>query len=401
MISAIRAWLSAPAAYRALVLAVLAYCLVQMLFHLAFTVFPDGSGWQQGDWLINVEQVPVRRGFFGSALIALSDHTGLGLLGLTVTVQYALLAVLLALLAAVFLPARERLFHALLLASPAFVPLFWAADPNGGLRKEMVAYIALLLLLLWVRRGGRRLLGGATALFVVSFAGHEACVLFTPLFLGILLAVGWHQRRDPACLAASLLVAACAIAALAYALRHARVDDLALVCQPLLARHLAATICDGAISYLTNDAATNAALVKAKILGGGTLKLLPLYLALVTPGLAYAVSLTDRPGRVALCCLAAAVPFLVLYPAANDWGRWLGMQVFCVVVVLVAALSSGLVSLRHPPRPAAAALVLLIGLLASLDHAMTTMPGLGVPGQALHDARMLKPVVLRALHGGG
>ena len=374
--------------YGAAVLAVLGYCALQVGMHIGFAILPDGSNWQQGDWLINSRLVPIRRGLFGSALIGLSDLTGIGLLTVTIAVQLGLLAALLGALAAVFLPVRDRVAHLLLLASPGFVPLFWGNDPNGALRKEMVAFLALALLVLALRRQDRWLHGLSAALLALSFHGNEFCVLFAPLFVGASVFAGWRRRRERAWLVTSALVVLAAAHALGWALLHARAESPWPICAPLLQRGLSVEMCGGAIAYLAEGAAANAAQVSGYIRASGMVRILPLAALMALAGPAYVLALTDRPGRLALACGLAALPFLALYPVAVDWGRWLGIQAFCAVIVIVIALESGAVRLVRAPQPVLAMLLLAIGLLVSPDHAMRTVRG-GVLPELAVDLRLL------------
>jgi len=369
--------------YGAAVLAVLGYCALQVGMHIGFAILPDGSNWQQGDWLINSRLVPIRRGLFGSALIGLSDLTGIGLLTVTIAVQLGLLAALLGALAAVFLPVRDRVAHLLLLASPGFVPLFWGNDPNGALRKEMVAFLALALLVLALRRQDRWLHGLSAGLLMVSFFGSEICVLFAPLFVGATMLVGWRQSCSHFRLAMCVAVLAGALAAGAYAVIFASIADAAAICAPLLRRGLTPYMCEGAIAYLTQSGGANAAQVRNYVLTTDLVHLLPISALIGMAGPAYVISLADRRGPLVLACLLAALPFIPLYLVAVDWGRWLNIQVFSVVLMLVIAVQSGLVKLCRPVRPVAVALLLMIGLYVSPDHTMRIIRGGVIAGLAM------------------
>jgi len=380
---------AATAAYRIAVLAVLAYCALQVSLHIALAILPEGSNWQQGDWLINSRLVPVRRGLFGSGLIDLSDLTGVGLLNLTIGLQLVLMVLLLGLLAVLFLPVQDRLAHLLLLGSPGFVPLFWGNDPNGALRKEMVAFLALALMVLALRRRSLLLHGVSAALLALSFYGNEFCVLFAPLFIGATAVSTWQAERARAWLVACGFVAVAAGHALATAWLHARAAQPALICAPLLERGLAPYMCQGAIAYLGEGGAANAAQVRGYIASTGLLRLIPATALLVLAAPAYVVALCDRPGRLALCCLAAALPFVALYPVAVDWGRWISIQLFAAVVVILVGLDCGALRLTRAPLPALAALLLAIGLFVSPDHALRSIRSGVVPELAV-DWRMLK-----------
>ena len=67
--------------------------LSSFIFFLMFIVrnyFHSGDPWQQGDWLINSINVPVRRSFTGDLFIWVSGRTGLELLSLVFLTQVLL-----------------------------------------------------------------------------------------------------------------------------------------------------------------------------------------------------------------------------------------------------------------------------------------------------------------------
>ena len=119
-----------------------------LLANLLRDMLTGGNSWKQADWLVNSEEVFVRRGLFGSGLLRLSDLLAVKPLLLVGALQAILM---LALIGATIVAARrsgltDRVL--LLLLSPGFFVLFWAADPQGSLRKEMIVYLALAALAL-------------------------------------------------------------------------------------------------------------------------------------------------------------------------------------------------------------------------------------------------------------
>lgn len=151
--------------------------------------------WQQGDWLIHRDLAGIRRGHIGSWLLDLSDLFAVGPLSVVFVLHVVLVAVLFYLLIRVFLAVGQPLVLAPFLFSPPLFVIFWLPWEHGALRKETLAFIAILLLLLACIKRSRLRFLAASALFALSVYGHEANILFLPLFLGVL----WLCRAGLSC----------------------------------------------------------------------------------------------------------------------------------------------------------------------------------------------------------
>jgi hypothetical protein len=335
---------------RNLVILCLAYGLaaVLMLHQTGIDLAAGGSDWRQGEWLINVERTAIRRGLLGSGLIALSDATGVGLLALTVAVPMALLGLILVSLVA-FAVAEgpgDRLL--LLLLSPGFV-LFWGADPESILRKEVLIYAAFLPLILVAGRGqgGRWALAASVALFALAAAGHEMSIFFVPALAAAILTC---RPRDAASWVAVTAVAVLGLLTFGFALRYPTVPDIALVCDPLMARGLSPAICEGAISWVRRDIdfAQERLLVQADNPRAWTVVLA--YGASLLP---FVVVLWRRrdAGRGLGLLLLAGLPFLPLWVVALDWGRWVNAHVAVMVFLVLILLRTGRLPGFSDPLP--------------------------------------------------
>jgi hypothetical protein len=335
-------------ARRNLVILCLAYGLAValMLHQTGIDLAASGSDWRQGEWLINAEGTAIRRGLLGSGLIALSDAMGIGLLALAFAVPMAFLGLIvgsLVLFAAAEGPGDRLL---LLLMSPGFV-LFWGADPESILRKEVLIYAAFLPLILVAGRaqGGAWALAACVALFALAAAGHEMSVFFVPaLSVAILIC----RPRDAASWVAVAAVAGLGLLTFGFALRYPTVPDIALVCDPLVARGLSPAICDGAIAWVGRDIdfAQERLLVQAENPRAWTVMLA--YAASLLP---FVVALWRRPdaGRGLGLLLLAGLPFLPLWVVALDWGRWINAHVAVMVfLVLILCRTGRLPGLRDP-----------------------------------------------------
>lgn len=356
---------------RNLVILCLAYGLAAaiMLHQIGVDLAASGSAWRQGEWLINVEAMPIRRGLLGSALIRLSDATGIDLLALTFAFPMAFLALILGSLV-VFAAADgpgDRML--LVLLSPGFV-LFWGADPESILRKEVLIYAAFLPLVLAAGRtgGGRWALAGSVGIFALAAAGHEMSVFFVPALAVAILAC---RKPDAASALAVAAVTVLGLLTFGYALHHPKVPDVALVCDPLLARGLGASICDGAIGWVGRD--IGFARERLAVLAG-----LP---RAWTVGLAYGaallpfvVALQGRPdaGRGLRALLLAGLPFLPLWFVALDWGRWINAHVAVLVFLVLIMRRTGRLPGFEAPLPR---MLFLVTLAVCLGVSMRYVGG--------------------------
>ena len=300
-----------------------------------------GFRWNQGDWLINLEEVHVRRGPLGSGLIALSDATGVPLLTLVGGLQGAVMVVfLLASVAALWRLLRDPAF-ALVVFSPAVPFVFWMANPHAIVRKEILVFAALAVLLLVPMHLATRwvLAGASLMLYLVALAGHEAMVLMLPAWAATLLVVMWPERRHGALWTILAIATVAAGSKVAYAMAYPGVADVTLVCDPLVARGLPDTLCDGAIRALASGPAEGTVTrfrddLPAFLLGYGAAALPLLYLAVRHP----------LRWRLLAASVALLLPILPLFGIALDWGRWMLLHLTAFAFLLMAV---------HLVRPAA------------------------------------------------
>ncbi|HMT13735.1 MAG TPA: hypothetical protein PKE19_03190 [Aestuariivirga sp.] len=312
---------------------------VQVLAWNEVWLLMNGSDWSQADWLINNAAGPVRRGIVGSGLIALSDATGITLLWLVVGIQAAITAILFGLV--LWLITRmpdlpDRLL--LLLVSPAFF-VFWSNDFHAIGRKEIIACLAFMTLLVAVYRDRRSLLALVLAAMIFAVAGiaHEANIFFLPFFaLAIHLVYGTTSLRRVAhaTIAVLTLVAA---GTMIYALKYASVKDTSLVCAPLLQRGFLPNICEGAITWLGYDIHYAVDKTRAKFLSLRFPQFLLIYGLILLPFWHF---FREGPKGRSLFAAAAlsGLFFLPLYVIAVDWGRWINFHVMALVFVILIYL---------------------------------------------------------------
>ena len=169
-----------------------------VIARLLFDYLIGGTGWRQGDWLINFHAGPVRRGGLGEAIILLSDLMPLSLLATIILIQSGLFILLVFVLWQIALRHENRPLVLLLAASSAFFPIFWASDVQGIVRKELLGYLAFSLLALSTVLGGKHpgLAIIAVLLFFIGCMGNIIhSLLGVAMFAALWLAKEGGQIR--------------------------------------------------------------------------------------------------------------------------------------------------------------------------------------------------------------
>ena len=327
---------------------VFAVTTVLILLNLFENLVAGGHAWQQGDWLINNLQIDVRRGVFGAVLIRLADAFGTSPVWVTGAVQALLV---LAMMAGFWRALRRGVpdpVALLLIATPCFVLLFWAANPRGALRKELLVYAALALLLAGLPQRDRALVALSILLMSAAMLAHEALVLFLPCYLGCLILARPAGEPVTRVLALGALISLVGVVAFAHAWTYRTIISTEPVCAPLLERGVSFEVCRGAILWLTQGMGAGSGFVQETIIDNGRFVAIGFaWIAGLVP-LGYLISRSDRPVRWAGITLLAALPFLPLFYIAIDWGRWLNFHVVSVVSLVLAALTTGRMTLVQP-----------------------------------------------------
>lgn len=328
-----------------------------------------GDAFRQGDWLIHADAGPVRRGLFGSALLRIADALGLDPLAAVVALQGLLLGVIALALA----PVVWRLTRApewwLLFLSPAFIPLFWGADPIGSLRKEVIAFAAFALLLpgFLASVGARGLIALSVLLFALALTGHEALILLSPAYAGLLWLASSHaglSRGLRLGLIATLALAG--IAAAGYTVAFAQAEPGA-ICAALLERGPGAQFCGGAIGYLEHTGAEAAAEMSAQLAGSGALMSLVAWALAAAPVL-YLVSRHSGAGWVVALFALTVLSVAPLFAVAADWGRWVQLQMISFGCLLAGLALSGRIVPVRQASPRLILIVLVLGAVWSPRH---------------------------------
>lgn len=332
-----------------------------MLARVWFDFLHGGSPWRQGDWLINSAAGLVRRGFMGDGMIALGDLTGTNLLAVTIAVQTGLFLALLWLLWVLARDHPNKPLILLLAASPAFLPIFWAGDVQGIMRKELFGFLAFGCLTLagFHVRPARFLPMLAVILFTLGCIGNILHAFLAPaLIYGLYLLWDSGRITRAAYVNLSVVTAAMALFWFGFASVYREVTDAAAICAPLLSRGFAPDFCAGALSwivtgYVNHLSELSARLTPLALAQFGTVAVLALI------PVAVIARRVNAPGRFAWMVALAFLPLLPLYAITTDWGRWLNISYMALAFLVLQAERSGHLRLPILPRQG-----LMLGLLA-------------------------------------
>lgn len=341
--------------------------------YISLRVFYDyqsgGNAWKQGDWLINNAGGLTRRGPFGSTIISISDLTSLSPLLLVSVFQIAFLAVLFLTFRRLALEIRNPKLSLVLISSPAIFTMFWVADPQGSVRKELIAFSGISLYALGLLREKWPLLWVGAAVFCLSTLSHEAMVLFTPMLVALFV-LSRLQKTSAVrahALGAIAITLAFSSVALLFALRNSGTADISAICATLTDRGLSESICGGAIAWLSYDSAYGFQAVTSRLgvrsLGG----FLVAYLAALAP-LLYIVWLSEKRLVVGAALILSALPFAPLYVVAVDWGRWMSFHIFSATIFSVLAIRNGWLPIHRTPSDHHVFSLVALGALISPAH---------------------------------
>jgi len=333
-----------------------------------------GHPWRQGDWLVNNSAHDVRRGYFGTIVLAVSDTFGAPVLSVLLLFQWTALVVLFVSFRKLALAGSDGCSSALLLMSPALFSTFWIADPLGALRKELLVFAGLSIATLSLARGRFVPFWVGVAFVALGVMAHEAMVLFVPLLLAILLTLRLSRAACLHALLACGLVTLAAFHSLLVAVSNTHPTDMSAICTALTDRGIDEHICSGAIEWLGHSIADAFRLEPNFLPAQSLAGFLVSYAAALAP-LLYLALHAENPFRWIKASFLAGVPFLPLYFAGVDWGRWMSFHVFSIVLLLMAAKAAGTFRLRVPLSGRSVVIFVILALCISPNHTIGVTAG--------------------------
>ena len=347
------------------------FFLVLSFFYISFRATRDyrsgGNSWKQGDWLINNAGGEVRRGHIGSAIIYISDILNLELLFVVVSLQIMLLLTLFVTFRKLMISIGNPMISSVLLISPAIFTVFWLADPQGSMRKELIAFVGLSLCALATTRDSRLLFWCGVVLLCIGFLSHEAMVLFTPLFLGVVFLSRTLEIDSKHLISACAVVLSCATYVTYFAITNSQALNVNLVCSPLLERGLDEAICDGAIRAVAHERTFSILVITNRhflpSLGG----FLVAYTIALAP-FVYLIMSSQRPAGGLILLIVTGLPFVPLYFIAADWGRWVSFHIFSLAILAACLMIHRNLKIDRNLSSMNVFLLIVISLLISPDH---------------------------------
>lgn len=324
---------------RILFFLLLVFVYLYIVLPFASEIADGGNSWNQGDWFINNEYVVTRRGVLGSWLIALSDVLGGNPLYVVAAVQFILISFVFII---IYTQVSARQFDGpviWLVLSPAFVFLFWIHNPQGGFRKELIAYFSYSLILLSVTLNFRQtwVIVVSALVFVVSVFAHEANFFSLPFFLFMIWLLReryseWHLGVLAVCVVVG------SVAGMVYALSFSRVENTELICAALTERGLSDHLCSGAIEWLSDDLHAALAHVKRRIESETYWIYIVAYLLSLIP------FFFVRPDGIKTehylaCAIFGIICFAPLFMVGEDWGRWISFYITSITMIALVDMS--------------------------------------------------------------
>lgn len=296
------------------------------------------SGWAIGDWLINYDAGPTRRGLSGTIILFISRVLTVKLNWLVLSIQLLALVGLIGLFLETVRTKALTFWYVVACFSPGFFLLFTYYDGMAVGRKEVLLFLTFML---WLRlciknknSTTNTLLFSAVYFFLTLV--HEAFFFYSPYFC-----VAAWLINSKAYKKLTFAIPACSFIATALTFVYFKTVDPVASCQQLLALAALPEVCIGILSsgpqdalFLTREyfnqfdsvAFLNLCLIFVIIL-------LPVYLVIRSP--------TVKPAKPSqwLVCMVGLICFsLPLFLFAIDWGRWISMHVTLSILMLLLVL---------------------------------------------------------------
>lgn len=319
----------------ALVVTAILYSVYDLCFEPAYPI---------ADWLINYTQGFVRRGLPGEFILLAARAVHIPPPWMVVVVQIAVYAGLLAVVYKLAKPLRRSMLWYCMMFSPAALA-FMILAPLNTVRKETLAPAALAFTIVLVRRRVPALTLSVvlTALLGALVLSHDALFCCFP-YIFAAVAVGAGSVKYAAKVTAVPYIVAALL--IGFVTRHPGDMSVAMgVCKSVGGRWINAdgyrNLCAGAIRHLS----WTISMSRQEELAN--LHYWPLYAVLLVLSLApYVIALVLLYGKDGLrfevwvitwIAVLSALLSAPLFYLTIDWGRWIQMQVLCLLLMILFA----------------------------------------------------------------
>lgn len=310
--------------------------LLNILFFLIYSIKNGGNSWSQGDWLINNEIQIVRRGWFGSFILFLSENLSLNPLYLLGLIQSIIIFFIFYSVwkASIKLDINNNDALFFLLISPLFF-IFWGASVGGSLRKEIITYLAFTPYLFYFmsnRESYKFYLFTSILIYFIAVFSHEANVFFLPFFIAILVLIFKKSRTK--LIIFSSIYCVIGLSAFIYSIIYNKVDDYMDVCNPILKFGIDSAICNGAISWLATDLYDNLNLTNKLLLSSSFFYFilsyfLSIFIFIILMKKYFNIKI------ILMISFLSSIVFFPLYIVAVDWGRWINFYVVSLTFLIM------------------------------------------------------------------
>ena len=312
------------------------YCIWVFFMYFCFLyakeITDGGNEWKTGDWLINYSGGPIRRGLAGAFLLNISD-LGFPLLWATYTAQVAIYTTIFILTLKLYKYKDRSLFWLLILFSPAFL-LFPFYDIQGGFRKEVIVFVALVFFSLFYaqKKINQPRLIFISAIYIFAALSHELTVFTLPFFIYVI----YISSRDglitqKIASVYGIFLTSTSLAALLFSsIFKGNTVAVDAICLSLMSRNLDQNICNGAIALLGDDAQTAYNRVQEK-LSYKSISTLVIFFLSILP--VFFTTWWRKQALIFLIISLTAISPLFIF--AIDWGRWvyiLSFMIYCLVL---------------------------------------------------------------------
>ena len=319
----------------ALLLAAIFYSIYDLCFAPAYAI---------ADWLINYSDGFVRRGLIGEFLLLAAHAIHVPPPWVVVALQISIYTGFLAGVYRLANPLRRDPLWYAMIFSPAALA-FMIISAFNGVRKEMLAPVALTAVIFLIRRRPHAVTLSLviTALFAVMVLSHEAPDCCLPYFFAAVALATRNLKY-----AAKVMAVPLAAAVLLFGLARLYPGDQSVaiaICHSIGGHWYGdvdfRNLCSGALVFL----GWTIPMVRQQELEN--LHYWPLYAVLAVLSLApYIVALIvlyRRDGLhfevkvISAIAVLSAIASIPLFWFSIDWGRWIHMQILCLLLIILMA----------------------------------------------------------------
>jgi hypothetical protein len=343
--------------------------LVFFIFKYGLEISKGGHEWKTGDWLINYESGPVRRGLFGQILIYLANLGG-DLKWLVFFTQSVVYIAIYYLVIKIYLMRQRDYLWCIFILSPAFL-LFPFFDIQGGFRKEILQFLSFSIISYYYANNNlnAKNIFLAYLIYLIAIFSHELNTMALPFYLYVFYRSTCSGSLQPRLATIfSVLFFIAAVFAVIFSIKFPGSTNISDdICQSLVSRGFSRDICGGAIGWLKYDVKYGFEIVIG--LAKEYIFYLPIFIISIAP-----VFFTNWVrGPILILLVVGFISFLPLYFVAIDWGRWIYIYVFLIFVLVLS--ESVLDGIHIRPLP-----MWLVGIYLmtwSIPHCCSNRPTFG------------------------